>query len=86
MCKYRTSDGETECYYSQPQPKVMTRQEYNREISSHATCNWIEVRNQAAIAAMQSIAQTIRQGIKAEVIAKEAVEIADALVKSLKEE
>ena len=53
MCKYRTSDGERECYYSQPQPKVMTRQEYNREASTHATCNWVEVRNKAAIAAMQ---------------------------------
>jgi len=33
----------------------MTRQEYNREASSQATCNWVEVRNKAAIAAMQGI-------------------------------
>ena len=33
----------------------MTRQEHNREASSQATCNWVEVRNKAAIAAMQSI-------------------------------
>lgn len=64
----------------------MTRQEYNREASSQATCNWVEVRNQAAVAAMQSIAHTIRYGVRAETIAKEAVEIADAVVKRLKGE
>lgn len=33
--------------------KPRTRQEYNNANSTQAACNWVEVRNQAAIAAMQ---------------------------------
>lgn len=64
----------------------MTRQEYNREASSHATCNWVEVRNQAAIAAMQGmLANNSLSGISG-AYASLAVEIADELVKHLKGE
>ena len=76
----------------------MTRQEYNREASSHATCNWVEVRNQAAIAAMQAILNSGSfRGAKVEAainvsespyktIAISATLFADALVKQLKGE
>jgi len=76
----------------------MTRQEYNREASSQATCNWVEVRNQAAIAAMQSIltSDAFRQAkveaaiklgeLPYKTIAESAINFADALVKLLKEE
>ena len=67
-----------------------TRQEYNREVSTHATCNWVEVRNQAAIAAMQGMLSCGEgafsyDGVTNE-IAKSAVDQADALVKQLKGE
>ena len=76
----------------------MTRQEHNREESSHTTCNWVEVRNQAAIAAMQAIISSDAfRGVKVEaainasespykVIAVSATLFADELVKQLKEE
>lgn len=76
----------------------MTRQEYNREVSTHATCNWVEVRNQAAIAAMQAIinSDTFRSAkVEAamnvsespyKAIALSATLFADALVKQLKGE
>lgn len=48
--------------------------------------HWQDVRERASIAAMQSIAHTIRYGVRTETIAKEAVEIADAVVKRLKGE
>ena len=63
----------------------MTRQEYNREASSHATCNWVEVRNQAAIAAMQGLLVNSWSG-NSNNYATAAVELADALVKKLKGE
>lgn len=68
----------------------MTRQEYNREASSQATCNWVEVRNQAAIAAMQSmiVAFYERQTITtfSSLIVENAMDYANKLVKQLKGE
>lgn len=72
----------------------MTRQEYNKEISTHATCNWVEVRNQAAIAAMQAIILKFEEDNLAfsskydlyKGIAKDAVDYADFLVEELKGE
>ena len=67
----------------------MTRQEYNREVSTHATCNWVEVRNQAAIAAMQGILSNNNYKITSnspEIIPENAIVFADALVKQLKGE
>ena len=68
----------------------MTRQEYNREASSQATCNWLELRNQAAIAAMQSMIMAFyeRQAITtfSSLIAENAMNYADALVKELRGE
>lgn len=61
----------------------MTRQEHNREESTQATCNWVEVRNQEAIAAMQTLLERSRSP---EVMSKNAVVYADALVKELKGE
>jgi len=61
----------------------MTRQEYNREVSSQATCNWVEVRNQAAIAAMQAYV-TRKTMMSMQQVAKCSVEYADALVEELK--
>lgn len=67
----------------------MTRQEHNREESSYATCNWVEVRNQAAIAAMQGILSNSNGKISQSAFAnaaKYAISFSDALVKHLKEE
>lgn len=67
----------------------MTRQEYNREASSHATCNWVEVRNQAAITAMQGMLSNANHRITQdllEIIPENAIIFADALVKQLKGE
>jgi len=67
----------------------MTRQEYNREASSQATCNWVEVRNKAAIAAMQGILSNCNGKLSPLVFAntaKYAISFADALVKQLKGE
>ena len=62
----------------------MTRQEYNREASSQATCNWVEVRNQAAIAAMQGLlANNSLLGNGNEYV-RISVEYADALIEELK--
>ena len=63
----------------------MTRQEYNREASSQATCNWVEVRNKAAIAAMQGILSNSTTQIHKNT-AKNAIFFADELVKLLKGE
>jgi len=65
----------------------MTRQEYNREASSQATCNWVEVRNQAAIAAMQGMLANPNI-VRDPTINIEEVSVAyaNALVKLLKEE
>lgn len=67
----------------------MTRQKHNREESSHATCNWLEVRNQAAIAAMQGMLSNANHRITQdllEIIPESAIIFADALVKQLKGE
>lgn len=72
----------------------MTRQEYNREASSQATCNWVEIRNKAAIAAMQAIILKFEADDLAfsskyylyKSIAKDAVDYADFLVEELKGE
>lgn len=64
----------------------MTRQEYNREASSQATCNWVEVRNKAAIAAMQGMIANNSLSRISSAHASLAVMIADELVKQLKGE
>ena len=64
----------------------MTRQEYNREASSQATCNWVEVRNKAAIAAMQGMLANNSLSRISSAHASLAVMIADELVKQLKGE
>ena len=64
----------------------MTRQEYNREASSQATCNWVEVRNKAAIAAMQGLLANNSLGGIGNEYASVAVGLADELVRLLKGE
>ena len=69
----------------------MTRQEYNREASSQATCNWVEVRNKAAIAIMQSVISARLYDIicinpSHESVAEWVVKQTDALVEQLKGE
>ena len=64
----------------------MTRQEYNREASTHATCNWVEVRNQAAIAAMQGMLSFHGCGLNKDVCAEKAVQFANSLVEEFKKE
>ena len=88
MCKYRSSDGEKECFYSQPQPDILptTLKTYTQVDEEK---HWQDVRERAAIAAMQAILGNTDNKVwlsSLDVIPKNAVIIADALVKQLKGE
>lgn len=60
-------------------------QDLNIEVGTAMTIDWQQVRIQAAIAAMQTIADTLGSiDYNKELIAKHAVELADALIEELK--
>lgn len=57
----------------------------NIEVGTATTVDWQQVRIQASIAAMQTIADTLGSvEYNKELIAKHAVELADALIEELK--
>ena len=58
----------------------------NIEVGTAMTIDWQQVRIQASIAAMQTIADALGSvDYNKELIAKHAVELADALIEELKE-
>lgn len=64
--------------------KPRTRQEYNKANSTHATCNWVEVRNQAAIAALGGLLADPAWDSSTESMVKCAIGFANELVRQLK--
>ena len=83
LCSYRTSDAEKDCFYESHTDYPMPRDLWNND-----NTDWQSLRNQAAIAAMQSFISkfniNIRDSMDCEKIVKLAVEQADALIKELK--
>ena len=87
MCKYRSSDAEKECFYSQPQHDNLST-----ELKTYEQVNderhWQDVRERAAIAVMQAIISNSCYKIHSDsvvIIPKNAVIYADGLVKQLQE-
>ena len=78
LCSYRTSDAEKDCFYESHPDYPMPVFLWNND-----NTDWQALRNQAAIAAMQGIMNFLGIDYR-EVIAKLAVEQADALIDELK--
>lgn len=83
MCKYRSSDAERECYYSQSQPDTLSA-----ELKTNEEKHWQDVRERAAIAAMQSIISSNVSSLcyDHEFVTRDAIRFADTLVKQLRGE
>lgn len=82
LCSYRTSDAEKDCFYESHPDYPMPIDLWNND-----NTDWQALRNQAAIAAMQGLlcapSYEADRG-KLNMIAKDAVNIADALINDLK--
>ena len=81
MCKYRTSDGEKECFYSQPQPDITVLKTYNQVDGEK---HWQDVRERAAIAALGGLLADSACDSSTESMVKCAIEFANELVRQLK--
>lgn len=97
MCKYRSSDAEKECFYSKPQhDNLSTELKTYGQVDEEK--HWQDVRERAAIAAMQSIltSDAFRNAkidtatnigeLPEKEIAATSIRFANALVKRLKKE
>ena len=81
MCKYRSSDAERECYYSQSNTAELKT--YNQVDEKK---HWQDVRERAAIAALGGLLADSTCDSSTESMVKCAIEFADELVKQLKGE
>jgi len=81
LCNHRSSDGEKECFYSQPQPDVAVLKTYN-QINEEK--HWEDVRERAAIAALGGLLADSACDSSTESMVKCAIEFANELVRQLK--
>lgn len=84
LCSYRTSNAEEDCFY-ESHPDYTLPNDFGCDYRNNI--DWHSLRNQAAIAAMQGLlcapSYKADRG-KLNMIAKDAISIADTLIEELK--